>query len=208
MATSQKFLWVCELSKDKPAKKWSPSDLVDLEDEEDTDYLINSLILKTAVLGSKATEGERNLIAIRTKDHQDVEFEQPIFALTYGKTDMVTGLDLTLTYDRNQEVEFKLVEGTGPVFITCTHLVEMPSADEQQTIMTTSDGELEESCEDENEIEEENGAEAVGEIKNGKAKNGNAAAALKNANKAGLNGNKAENGIECGDEKPTKRRRN
>lgn len=202
MATSQKFLWVCELSQEKPLKKWSPSDLVDLEDEEDTDYLINSLILKTAVLGSKAVEGERNLIAIRTKDHQDVEFEQPIFALTYGKTDMVTGLDLTLTYDRNQEVEFKLVEGTGPVFITCTHLVEMPSADEQQTIMTTSDGDLEESCEDENEIEEENGDE----VKNGKGKNG--AAALKNGK--GLNGNKngEPNGVECGDEKPTKRRRN
>jgi hypothetical protein len=193
MATSQKFLWVCQLTAEKPSKKWSPADLVDLEDEDDTDFLINSLILKTAVLGSTAVDGQRNLVAIRTKDHQDVEFEQPIFSLTYGRTDMVSGLDLTLTYDRNQEVEFKLVEGTGPVFITCTHLVEMPSADEQQTMMTTSDGEdLEESCEDENEIQDE---DVATKIKNG----------LKKANGAATNGE--QNGIECG-EKPNKRRRN
>jgi hypothetical protein len=195
MATSQKFLCVCQLTAEQPTKKWSPADLVDLEDEDDTDFLINSLILKTAVLGSAAVDGQRNLVAIRTKDHQEVEFEQPIFSLTYGKTDMVSGLDLTLTYDRNQEVEFKLVEGTGPVFITCTHLVEMPSADEQQTIMTTSDGEdLEESCEDENEIEEET-TDAATKIKNG----------LKKANGAATNGE--QNGVECG-EKPNKRRRN
>jgi hypothetical protein len=199
MSSSQKFLWVCQLTAEQPTKKWSPADLVDLEDEDDTDFLINSLILKTAVLGSKAVDGQRNLVAIRTKDHQEVEFEQPIFSLTYGKTDMVSGLDLTLTYDRNQEVEFKLIEGTGPVFITCTHLVEMPTADEQQTVLTTSDGDLEESCEDENEIEEdaENGEDAATKIKNG----------LKKANGAANGGEK--NGIECAaDKQSAKRRRN
>ena len=195
MSASQKFLWVCQLTKEQPTKKWCPSDLVDLEDEDDTDFLVNSLILKTAVLGSKAVEGERNLVAIKTKDHQDAEIEQPIFSLTFGKTDMVCGMDLTLSYDRNQEVEFKLIEGTGPVCITCTHLVEMPSSEEHPTIMTTSDGDLEESCEDEEEVEEE-------EEKNGEDK----IAKMKSAVKNGKNGE--QKGIECGDEKPTKRRRN
>ena len=197
MSTSQKFLWVCQLTKEQPCKKWVPADLVDLEDEEDTDFLINSLILKTAVLGSKAVDGERNLVAIRTKDYQDQEIEQPVFALTYGRTDMVCGLDLTLSWDRNQEVEFKLVEGTGPVYITCTHLVEMPTGEEHPTMMTTSDGEeLEESCEDENEIEAETTEAKVAALKNG----------VKKAN--GVNGAAGQNGVECGDEKPNKRRRN
>jgi hypothetical protein len=77
--------------------------------------VVNSIVLKTAVLGSKAVEGERNLVAIKTKGYQDKEFEQPIFSLTLGKQDMVGGLDLTLASDHNPEVEFKLISGTGPV---------------------------------------------------------------------------------------------
>lgn len=196
MAASQKFLWTCELNKDKPSIKWSPSDLVELEDDEDTDFLINSLILKTAVLGSKAVDGERNLVAIRTRNHADEEFEQPIFSLTLGKQDMVCGIDLTLTYDRNQECEFKLIEGNGPVFITCTHLLEMPSNDEQQTFMTTSDV----SCEEGEEV----GAEENTEMETNGTRAAKLKAKMKNGNHAAENGKE----IECGEEKPTKRKRN
>ena len=111
---------------------------MELEDEEDKDYVINSIVLKTAVLGSKAKDGERNLVGIKTKGYQDKEFEQPIFSLTLGRQDMVSGLDLTLASDHNPEVEFKLLEGTGPVFITCCHVIEFPSQDEQNTMMTTT----------------------------------------------------------------------
>lgn len=124
-------------------KKWKAGDIMELEDDEDKDYVINSLILKTAVLGSKCVEGERNLVAIKTKGYQDKEFEQPIFSLTLGKTDFVSGLDLTLASDHNPEVEFKLLEGTGPIFITCTHMIELPAQDEHPTIMTETDGEME-----------------------------------------------------------------
>jgi len=143
VTSSEKFLWVCELNKDQPMKKWKAGDIMELEDDEDKDYVINSLILKTAVLGSKCVEGERNLVAIKTKGYQDKEFEQPIFSLTLGKTDFVSGLDLTLASDHNPEVEFKLLEGTGPIFITCTHMIELPAQDEHPTIMTETDGEME-----------------------------------------------------------------
>ena len=42
---------------------------MELEDEEDKDYVINSIVLKTAVLGSKAKDGERNLVGIKTKGY-------------------------------------------------------------------------------------------------------------------------------------------
>jgi len=140
--TSERFLWTCELNADKPTKIWKAADLMEFEDDDDKDFVINSLICKSAVLGAKAVDNERNLVAIKTKSHQEKEFEQPIFSLTLGRNDMVSGLDLTLASDHNQEVEFKLISGTGPVFITCTHMVEMPSGEEAHTtIMTTSDGE-------------------------------------------------------------------
>jgi hypothetical protein len=172
---------VCELNKDTPVRKWKAGDLMELEDEEDKDYVINSLILKTAVLGSKCVEGERNLVAIKTKGYQDKEFEQPIFSLTLGKTDFVSGLDLTMASDHNPEVEFRLLEGTGPVFITCTHMIELPAQDEHPTMLTETDGEMEDE-----EVEEEETAEAETKGK------GKRQAALRNGK---VNG-KMTNGIE------------
>jgi len=183
MANSEKFLWVCELNKDAPVKKWKSTDVMEFDSEDDTDFVVHSLIFKTAVLGAKATEGERNLVSVKTKGYQDKELEQPLFSLTLGRNDMVSGMELTLACDHNQEVEFSLTAGTGPVFITCTHLLELPTADEQHTIMTTSDGEIEEDCEEsdaaegEEEIEEIKGkrvtaAALKANMKNGKQTNG------------------------------------
>ena len=177
------------MNKDQPIKKWKAGDIMELEDDEDKDYVINSLILKTAVLGSKCIEGERNLVAIKTKGYQDKEFEQPIFSLTLGKTDFVSGLDLTLASDHNPEVEFKLIEGTGPIFITCTHMIELPAQDEHPTMMTETDGELEENDESEDIEESEEEMEEKGKGKRQAAKN--ATNGIKKLN--GKNG--IENGI-------------
>jgi hypothetical protein len=175
---------------------------MEFEDEGDSDYVMNSLVLKAAVLGPKAHENERNIVAVKTKGFQDKEIEQPIFSLTLGRNDMVTGMDITLAKDHNQEVEFKLIEGNGPVYITCNHIMEMPVEGEQQTIMTTSDGEVEDDEEDEDvedEDEDENEEEEEEEkMKNGKAKT---PAEIKKANakngKAtnGKNGEHAGNGV-------------
>jgi len=216
VTSSEKFLWVCELNKDQPIKKWKAGDIMELEDDEDKDYVINSLILKTAVLGSKCIEGERNLVAIKTKGYQDKEFEQPIFSLTLGKTDFVSGLDLTLASDHDPEVEFKLIEGTGPIFITCTHMIELPAQDEHPTMMTETDGELEEENDESEDIENsEEEMEEKGKGKRQAAKNGtngtNGTNGLKNGLKNGKNGIET-NGIKKDelevDEKPNKRKRN
>jgi len=183
VTSSEKFLWVCELNKDMPMKKWKAGDIMELEDDEDKDYVINSLILKTAVLGSKCVEGERNLVAIKTKGYQDKEFEQPIFSLTLGKTDFVSGLDLTLASDHNPEVEFKLIEGTGPIFITCTHMIELPAQDEHPTMLTETDGEMED-VESGDEVE---GSDEMEGLEKGKGKR-----------QAALNGTNGTNGLKNG----------
>jgi len=220
MSGSEKFLWVCELNKENSIKKWKAGDIMELEDDEDKDFVINSLILKTAVLGSKAIDGERNIVAIKTKGYQDKEFEQPIFSLTLGRNDMVSGLDLILASDHNPEVEFKLIEGNGPVYITCTHMLELPSQDDQPTIMTATD--VDESFEaDQNKIDEDLDAEQDEEeeseeekvktttkrtaavIKNGTAKNGK----LTNGKSIEAQNGAAKEEIEAG-EKPNKRKRN
>jgi len=207
MINCDKFLWVCELNKDKPSMTWRAGDIMELEDDEDKDYVINSIVLKTAVLGAKAVDGERNLVAIKTKGYQDKEFEQPVFSLTLGRQDMVSGLDLTLASDHNPEVEFKLIVGTGPVFVTCTHLIEMPSHEEHPTLMTNSDME---ECEESEDVEESDDDKAAKNKKNG-VKNGDGLEKNvtngKKANGDHANGNLSKEDIEI-DEKPNKRKRN
>ena len=109
MANSESFLWgiklisyifslslklkiffkVCELNKDQPIKTWKATDLTEDDDADDQDYVLHSLVVKTAVLGGKAVEKERNIVALKTKGYHDKEFEQPIFSLTLGRNDMV-----------------------------------------------------------------------------------------------------------------------
>lgn len=167
------------MTKENPVKKWVPGNMLEFEDEDDRDFVYNSLIVKTAVLGANAVENERNLVSIKTMGYQEKkEFEQPIFSLTLGRNDMVSGLDLTVAAAHNQEVEFRLTNGTGPVYISCMHIVECPSGEEQQTMMTNSEIEDEE-IEEMEEVEEVKGKRTAamkngnGHMKNGKCVNGN-----------------------------------
>ena len=81
---------VCELNKDQPIKKWKATDLTEDDDADDQDYVLHSLVVKTAVLGGKAVENERNIVALKTRGYHEKEFEQPIFSLTLGRNDMVS----------------------------------------------------------------------------------------------------------------------
>lgn len=215
MSNSERFLWVCELNKDQPAKIWKSNELTEDDDEDDQDYVLHSLVVKQAVLGKDAIDSERNIVALKTKGYHDKEFEQPIFSLTLGRNEMISNMDLIISTRDNQNVEFKLIQGTGPVFITCMHVLEIPVAEENQTMMTTSDVEVEDDDEEEEEVEEEmheeNGKNGNG-LKNGK--NGVKNGAVKNGNGVLKNG-KANGKVdveheaeELVDDKPRKRKRN
>ncbi len=86
---SNLILPVCELNKETPIKKWKATDLTEDDDEDDADFVLHSLVVKTAVLGVKAVTDERNVVALKTKGWGDKELNQPIFSLTLGRNDMV-----------------------------------------------------------------------------------------------------------------------
>jgi hypothetical protein len=87
-----KSIQVCELSKEQPIKKWKATDLTEDDDEDDQDFVLHSLVVKTAVLGVKAVDNQRNVVALKTKGYGDKELNQPIFSLTLGRNDMVSVL--------------------------------------------------------------------------------------------------------------------
>ncbi|XP_056004289.1 mitotic apparatus protein p62-like isoform X6 [Ostrea edulis] len=118
---AREYVWdvsfvACELNKDKPTFVFSFK-----EEDEDEDYLIHTLFLKNAVLGASAVENERNIVQMETKNSNRKDFKAPILSLTTGKTDMCL-LDLSF----GEEVTFRLVEGSGPVFLSAQELIEYP----------------------------------------------------------------------------------
>ena len=120
----------------------------------------------------------------------------------------INNLDLIISTRDNQEVEFKLVDGSGPVYITCMHVLEIPAAEDNlTTLMTTA--ELEEEDEEEEEEEEEEAdveeEEDITDEKAIKEKAANKRKAIKN----GTNGNGAHHEAQAeADDKPKKRKRN
>ena len=74
-----------ELTKSEPTFTWSFED-----EDDDEDYMINTLFLKTAVLSNSALKGERNIIQVETKNFEKKDIKQPLLSLTLGQLDMVS----------------------------------------------------------------------------------------------------------------------
>lgn len=111
-----------ELTKDKPSYTWSFT-----EEEDDEDFLVHTLFLKTAVLGTSAVKGERNIVYIETKNFDKKDVKQPLFSLTLGQLDMCS---LDISFGIETEVTFRLAEGSGPVALGGQHLIEFPGDDD------------------------------------------------------------------------------
>lgn len=151
-AASKEFFWGCELSKDKPTVSWTFE-----EEEDDTDFLQHTLFLKHAILGKLEKAEEKNVIEIETKNFAGELIKQPIICLTGGKVDMVP---LDLSFGHEIPVTFRLIEGTGPVYLSAQHLVEFPQeVDEGDGDYTETEEELEETEEETEETEGTEGTE-------------------------------------------------
>ncbi|KAL3864364.1 hypothetical protein ACJMK2_006054 [Sinanodonta woodiana] len=114
------FMFSCELRKDKLDTTWS---FEEEEEEEDTEYLIHTLFLKHAMLGSTATKGERNVVEIETKNFEKNIVKQPLICLSLGQQEM---FNLDISFSQGSPVTFRLIEGSGPVYLAGQQLVEYP----------------------------------------------------------------------------------
>jgi len=127
---SKEYFWGCCLNADKPEQQWNFD-----EEEEDTDFFEHVLFLRSAVLGKGAVEGERNIVELETKNFEGQIMKQPLISLTLGRNDM-TMLDMNFSHET--AATFRLVEGTGPVYLAAMHQTEFP-VEEEDTEETEDD---------------------------------------------------------------------
>ncbi|XP_013381744.1 nucleoplasmin-like protein ANO39 [Lingula anatina] len=120
----QEYLWCAELSKDKPQAMWNFK-----EEDEDRDFLSHVLYLKSAVLSTSAETGEDNVIEVETTDYSGSVLKVPIAFLNKGQKNMC---HVDHSFDQNTPATFRLIAGTGPVFLTAQHQVEFPQDEEEE----------------------------------------------------------------------------
>merc|ERR1712004_89261 len=163
----KEYVWGCVLSKDAAEYNWDHE-----EEDDDEDYCQHTLLLKTAVLGKTAKEGERNIIEAVTKDHNGKELICPILSLTLGKMDMVC---IDMSFSELAPVKFRLAEGSGPVHMTGNNFVQYPDdpdADADATEFEYTEDEDTEATETEGDEESstKKGAKRKGGKQGGKGK--------------------------------------
>jgi len=134
----REFLWGVNLTKETAEQNWDFE-----EEDDDIDYCTHTLLLKSAVLGKDAKEGERNIVEAVTKNFDGKELVVPILSLTLGRNDMCP---LDLTFTEVFPVKFRLAEGSGPVHLVgsdCVDYPEDPDADADATEVELTEDETE-----------------------------------------------------------------
>nr|KAG5714202.1 hypothetical protein BaRGS_018419 [Batillaria attramentaria] len=127
--------------------EWTMKD-EECEDDEDDDFLIHTLYVKLATLGKNALKNEENIVEIETMNFIGEIVKQPMLNLVSGVNNTVA---VDISFSSKNKVIFRLSDGSGPVYLSGQHLVEMPDdGDMSQDSMYTEDtGTEEDVSEDE-----------------------------------------------------------
>ncbi|XP_018901241.1 nucleoplasmin-like protein isoform X1 [Bemisia tabaci] len=146
---SEDYIWGLTLDKNKTSETWDPDpDLKPDANESAQSYRgEHSLIVKQALLGADAKDGEVNVVEVEAMGYRaDVKF--PIAVLKAGSTQQSV-LDVLFP---DPPVTFKLVKGSGPVHLIGNHSIGSGETLEDDDEVDEDDLEFDE--EDMDEIEE------------------------------------------------------
>ncbi|XP_055903961.1 nucleoplasmin-like protein [Eupeodes corollae] len=94
--------------------------------ETDKFEMEQKLVIKQICLGAEAKEGEFNVVQVETKVSDKKDLKIPIAVLKVGETRF---LRPNLEFP-SASVTFKLIQGTGPVYIHGQHIVNETDAEE------------------------------------------------------------------------------
>ncbi|GFR78595.1 nucleoplasmin-like protein [Elysia marginata] len=144
--TEMEYFWSIELNAENRTHIWNNNE--DME-EGDEDFIEYTLFIKSAALGENAVPNEHNLVMLESAGSDGDPQKGCIIHLCYGQNNM-TQLDASVS-GKVGPTTFTLAEGSGPIYICGSQLLEFPKDD---SFADTSQTESEEE-ETEEETEEE-----------------------------------------------------
>ncbi|XP_014213444.1 nucleoplasmin-like protein isoform X3 [Copidosoma floridanum] len=122
---AEEYLYGITLSGEKKFETWDPEPKNDDNDDSNQQCGIDQkLIIKMALLGHDAKEGEINVIQVEARSLDGVT-KIPIAILEMGKQSQVS-MDLSFP---DAPVTFTLIKGSGPVHIVGHNLLDMEDED-------------------------------------------------------------------------------
>merc|ERR1712088_876359 len=130
------------------------------------DFFEHVLFLRSAVLGKGAVEGERNIVELETKHFEGQVMKQPLISLTLGRNDM-TMLDMNFSHET--AATFRLVEGTGPVYLAAMHQTEFPVEEDTEETEDDNGTDLEYTEDGDTATQDSEGTDGEGSGKKRKA---------------------------------------
>ncbi|PVD39436.1 hypothetical protein C0Q70_02066 [Pomacea canaliculata] len=125
---SVEYFWGGELTRDKPELIWDMKGDIS-EDEDDDDFAIHTLFLKVVTLGKAAVSKEENIVQVEAVNYNNITVKQPLVNMVAGVNNTVA---LDMSFSGKFKTVFRLTEGSGPVYLSGHHLVEVPKEDFSQ----------------------------------------------------------------------------
>lgn len=152
---TEDYFWGLTLDKNKTTDLWDPDVKNDANDSTQGYRGEHTLLVKQAVLGPDAKEGEINVVEVEAMGYKsDVKY--PITVLKAGSQHQSL-LDLLFP---DPPVTFKLVRGSGPI-----HLLGNHSVGSGDGIGEDDEDEIEDEFEEEEDIEEAHDKNSVADKK-------------------------------------------
>ncbi|XP_076437569.1 uncharacterized protein LOC143276805 isoform X2 [Babylonia areolata] len=118
------FSWGGSITASQPLT-WNPH-----PDDDDDDHdvgAVHSLHVLLAVLGPETKAHEANIVHAETKDFREESLSQPVVHMI-GAKDTMKRMGLRF----NSPVTFRLVSGSGPVYLSGQHVVTVVVVDEEE----------------------------------------------------------------------------
>lgn len=172
--------WGVELTSEKSEEVWSfkveENDETDSKDEEpDHDYMSHELFVKMATLGKGTEKGEEHVVQVETADKDGKMLKIPIINMVAGVNNTVC---VNADFTDKHTVTFRLIEGSGPIYLSGTCLQEYPreNVDDSQdeSMFTGAETTATDEDEDDDESEDESDEESDEEMEMEKGKKGKA----------------------------------
>lgn len=122
-ALERQHFWGCTLAKEKPEVKWLSTSEVDIGEVD----VLNQLVLTQACLGSKAKDNVSHVVQVTTTGVSGDTITQPIVVLGSGVRQVECRLEFSAV------ATFKLIEGTGPVHLSGSHVQVLSDRDFEES---------------------------------------------------------------------------
>ncbi|RXG53923.1 Nucleoplasmin-like protein [Armadillidium vulgare] len=142
------YFWGITLDDAHKEYKWEGSAT---ENTDELTVTTHTLCVRQIVLGPDAKDDEVNVVEVECFGYENKKYKIPIAVLKAGSGSHVVTTEVVL---EDQFATFRLIKGSGPIYISGSHQTETTIVGEDDIDDTMGEDEIDDEDEDEEEVED------------------------------------------------------